>query len=104
MIDPFFKNLDFIIENSEVNEKSDLLEFLQQRFRVGVKVNLDYEKTGLDHDPIWLAKNPKILNSSDRNELIQLPSQLKSSKFKSKNDAEKDIYSKILEYLKSEKH
>jgi ribonuclease-3 len=101
MITPFFEDFDLIIKNSALNIKSELLEFLQGKFKTGIKINLEYEESGLAHSPTWIARNPKILDLNTQKILTNLPKNIISSKFKSKPDAEKDIYFKILEYLKS---
>ncbi|MHA2326533.1 MAG: ribonuclease III domain-containing protein [Promethearchaeota archaeon] len=103
LINPFYENTEIIIKNSEINIKSELLELLQYKFKTGVKIDLEYEKSGLEHNPTWIAKNPKILNIENKEELIHLPNSLKSSKCSSKINAEKEIFNKILEYLEREK-
>lgn len=99
LIDPFYRELDNIYHNSIISSKNLLLEFLQEKFKSSVIIELEYEKNGEEHDPIWVAKNPKILDRNKQFELIKIPIKLKSSKFRNKKEAEKDIYSKILNYL-----
>ncbi len=101
MITPFFEDIDEIIKKSTMNSKSELLEFLQNKFKTSIKINLEYDKRGLAHSPTWIARNPKIYNSSTQKKLTSLPKNMISSKFGNKPDAEKDIYFKILVYLKS---
>jgi len=100
MINPFLKNLDSIIENSTINNKSRLLEYLQERFKTRIMIKLGYEKGGFDHDPIWIAKKPQIIDKLSEKILIDLPAETKSREFGNKREAEMDIYLKILNYLK----
>ncbi|MCK4380955.1 MAG: hypothetical protein KAW51_07415 [Candidatus Lokiarchaeota archaeon] len=77
-----------------------MLEFLQEKFKTSIIIELEYRKSGSEHDPIWIAKNPKILEKEKQIELLEISRKLKSGTFKNKKDAEKDIYAKILRYLK----
>ena len=100
MINPFYEDLDSIIENSIPDNKNELLEFLQEKFKTGIIINLEYDKSGYEHDPNWIAKNPQIVERYTKEILIKLPEDLKSNAFGNKKDAERDIYLKILNYLK----
>ncbi len=100
IIDRFYEDLDFIIKDTMIFSKNVLLEYLQEKFKTNILIELKYEKSGLEHDPIWIAKNPIILEKDKKIKLIEIPNNLKSEKFIKKKDAEKDIYFKILEYLK----
>jgi len=100
MINPFFKDLDSIVENSISNNKNELLEFLQEKFKTGIIIKLEYEKSGYEHDPNWVVKNPQIVERDKQEVLIELPKDLKSYAFGNKKDAERDIYLKLLNYLK----
>ena len=100
MINPFYEDLDSIIENSIPNNKNELLEFLQEKFKTGIIIKLEYDKSGYEHDPNWIAKNPQIVERDTQEILIKLPEDLKTNAFGNKKDAEKDIYLKILNYLK----
>ncbi len=100
MINPFYEDLDSIIENSIPNNKNELLEFLQEKFKTGIIIKLEYDKSGYEHDPNWIAKNPQIVERYTQEILIKLPEDLKSNAFGNKKDAERDIYLKILNYLK----
>ena len=71
MIDPFFESFDSIINSSILNIKSELLEYLQGKFKTIVEIKLEYDVSGLAHNPTWIAKNPKILDSSTGNVLIK---------------------------------
>ncbi|MFX1574562.1 MAG: ribonuclease III domain-containing protein [Promethearchaeota archaeon] len=102
IIDPFYENLDIKSGNLILSKKNELLEFLQEKFKTNIYISLEYEKGGLEHDPTWIAKNPKILEKDIQKELFKLPKGFKSKKFTNKKDAEKDIYFKILDYLKNE--
>ena len=99
VIDPFYDELDILIQNSIISRKNVLLEILQERFKTSVIIKLEYEKYGEEHDPIWIARNPKILEKTKQIELMKIPKKLHSSKFRNKKDAEKDIYAKIIKYL-----
>ncbi|MFX0137857.1 MAG: ribonuclease III domain-containing protein [Candidatus Hodarchaeota archaeon] len=103
IIDAFYEDLDIIIQNSLISSKNVLLEFLQDKFKVNVIIELEYTKRGHEHDPIWIAKNPKIFEAGSQKELIMIAKDLKSAKFKNKKDAEKDIYAKILKYLEKKR-
>ncbi|MFW9969930.1 MAG: ribonuclease III domain-containing protein [Candidatus Odinarchaeota archaeon] len=100
LIDPFYEDLDSIIRNSIISSKNELLEFLQDKFKTSINIELEYKKSGFEYDPIWVAKNPKILDNTKQIELIQIPKKLKSGKFRTKKDAEKDLFTLILKYLK----
>jgi len=100
MINPFYEDLDSIIKNSIPNNKNELLEFLQEKFKTGIIIKLEYDKSGYEHDPNWIAKNPQIVERDTQEILIKLPEDLKTNAFGNKKDAEKDIYLKILNYLK----
>ncbi|MFW9990051.1 MAG: ribonuclease III domain-containing protein [Candidatus Odinarchaeota archaeon] len=99
LIKPFISDLDFLDQPSTISSKNTLLEFLQEKYKMPIMIELDYEKSGLEHDPIWKAKNPKIIDKQNQKTLITLSKNLKSDNFKNKKDAEKDIYAKILSYL-----
>ncbi|MFX1420545.1 MAG: ribonuclease III domain-containing protein [Promethearchaeota archaeon] len=105
IIDPFYKDLEKMIQKSIISTKNELLEYLQDIFKTSIKIELDYKRSGPDHDSIWIAENPKIFDKKNQKELKKIPGSLKSFEFKNKKDAEKDIYAKILNYLeKSENH
>lgn len=101
MIIPFFEDFDLIMNKSPLNIKSELLEFLQGKFKTSIKINLEYDESGLAHNPTWIARNPTIFDTNMQKLLTDLPKNMISSEFRNKPDAEKDIYLKILEYLKS---
>ena len=103
LIDPYYEDLDSIIQNSIISSKNILLEILQDKFKTSIMIKLEYEKSGYEHNPIWSAKNPIVIDKINQKELIKIPMNLKSSKFKNKKDAEKDIYAKILKYLTTNK-
>jgi ribonuclease-3 len=102
IIDPFYDNIELIIQNSIISSKNILLEYLQEKFKTNITIRLEYKKWGLEHDPIWIAQNPVILNKTKHKEVIKLPEEIESGKFKSKKEAEKDIYNKILKILVEE--
>ncbi|MHA1985696.1 MAG: ribonuclease III domain-containing protein [Promethearchaeota archaeon] len=102
MINPVFEDLDLIMNKSPINIKSELLEFLQGKFKTRIKINLEYDESGLAHNPTWIARNPKIIDANIQKQLIDLPRNMVSGEFGNKPDAERDIYLKILKYLKNE--
>jgi dsRNA-specific ribonuclease len=104
MITPFYEDLEIIIQNSIISSKNELLEFLQEKFKTNIIIKLEYDKSGYEHDPNWIAKNPQIVERYKKELLIELPDDLKSNVFRNKKDAERDIYLKILEYLKNEEN
>jgi ribonuclease-3 len=99
MITPFFNDFDSIIKNSTVDIKSELLEYLQGKFKTTIKINLEFNKSGLAHNLTWIARKPRIIDSNGKTILTDLPKNMISSEFKNKLDAEKDIYFKILEFV-----
>lgn len=101
IINRFYKDFEAIIENSTILNKNILLEFLQEKFKTSIFIKLDFEKRGLEHNPLWIAKNPQILDNNNKNKLIELPITLQSNEFRKKKDAEKDIYLKILNHIKN---
>ncbi len=101
LINPFYADFNSKIESSILSKKNELLEFLQEKFKTSIIVELEYEKKGVEHEPIWIAKHPKILERDNQKELVKLPKRLKSAKFTNKKEADKDIYARILEFLKN---
>ncbi|UCD01459.1 MAG: hypothetical protein JSV23_00050 [Promethearchaeota archaeon] len=102
IIDPFYENLDNIIQDSIISSKNVLLEFLQEKFKTNIIIKLEYQKSGkFEHEPIWVARNPRILEKDSEKELIKIPRNLKSDKFSNKKDADKNLYAKILKHLKN---
>ena len=104
MINPFYEDINTIIENTKEMSKNQLLEFLQERFKTNIKIKLEYEKRGYEHDPQWVAKNPQIVEGDKKRELLTLPKDLKSNAFGNKKATKDDIYIKILNYLKKNEH
>ena len=100
MINPFYEDLDVIIQKPTISSKNELLEFLQKKFKTNVVIELEYEKRGKEHNLIWIAKNPRVLEQTSQKELRELPKNLKSAKYNSKKKADRDIYAKILKFLK----
>ncbi len=102
MIDPFFGDLDLDTSNSMLQGKNELLEYLQKKYKTNITIKLEYEKSGPDHELSWIAKNPRILLKKDNeSELIEIPNNLKSDRFRNQKEADKDIYFKILKFLKN---
>ena len=99
MIDPFFRDLDIVASNSIISSKNALLEYLQKKYKTNITIKLEYEKSGPENNLIWIAKNPKFYINEDAIKLNNIPNSLKSNRVKSKQEAEKDIYFKILKNL-----
>jgi ribonuclease-3 len=101
IIDRFLIDKLRFIEESPHLYKNQLLEFLQEIVKFTPKILFEYDKFGPDNDLRWRAKNPQILDNNG-NIIFELPNDLKSKKFKSKKEAEKDLSLTILNYLKNE--
>ncbi len=99
IIDVFYDDWEKIIMGTSIFNKNILLEYLQQKFRITPSVKSQFEKYGPDHDLKWIAKNPKIFDQNDQLLLIKLPLDLKSEAFKSKKDAEQDLFIKIYKFF-----
>lgn len=103
MINPFYEDLNVIIQTSIISSKNALLEFLQEKYKTNIMIELEYEKSGIEHNPIWIAKKARILEQNSRKELVKIPGSLKSVKCNSKKMADKDLYAKILKFLEKKK-
>jgi len=94
----------FIIDwESKIRElphlyKNQLLEYLQNKFKITPTIKFDYIPLGPDDDRHWIAKNPVIIDNNQK-ELVKIPNHLKSGIFKTQKDAEKNISLKILKFL-----
>lgn len=102
VINRFYDNLDSIINETSILNKSKLLEHIQKRHRITPVIKTEFLNKGPDHAPKWIAKNPKILDGNNKI-LIPLKEDIKSEECKSKKEAEQDLYLKILNYLKRNK-
>jgi len=98
IIDRFITNWESLIKESPHLYKNQLLEYLQNKFKITPTIKFDYEKLGPDNDTHWVAKNPEIVDNNQK-ELIKLPNNLKSEVFRTHKDAEKNISLKILKHL-----
>ena len=98
IIDRFITNWESLIKESPHLYKNQLLEYLQNKFKTTPTIEYDFEKLGPDNDARWIAKNPVIVDINQK-ELIKVPNNLKSKRFKTKIEAEKNISLKILKYL-----
>lgn len=96
MIDRFFDDFDAIIKDSTIFNKSRLIEYIQKLHRMTPRIECIHENHGTDNKPKWVAKSPKIFPEKL---LIKLPKKLKSEEFRSINEAEQNLYKKILDYL-----
>ena len=99
IINIYFQDWDAIIKESTIFNKNKLLEFLQGQYKFTPKILCDFKNFGSDHKPRWVATNPKIYNQKNQL-LLKLPKELKSKFYKSQNQAEQELYLKILKYLK----
>ena len=101
ILDRYFYDWDSMIEQSSHLFKNQLLEYLQERYRIIPSFIFEYEKLGPDNDSRWIIKNPIIIDQNQRL-MVKIPSTLRSGEFRRKKDAEKDICLKILKYLQEE--
>ena len=102
IIDKFFQDWDSIIKESTIFNKNKLLEYLQSIYKLTPVIKCDFKNLGSDHEPKWVAMNPKVFNQN-KQLIIELPHELKSKSYKSQNQAEQELYLKILKYLKKQK-
>jgi len=100
IINTYFYNWDALIEGSSNLYKNQLLEYLQNIFKITPIIKFEYERFGPDNDAIWIAKNPEILDKQ-QNKIINLPNNLRSEKFSKIKDSEKDLSLKVLKYLQA---
>ena len=98
IIDRFITDWESLMKESPHLYKNQLLEYLQNKFKTTPTIKFDFEKLGPDNDTRWIAKNPVIVDINQK-ELIKVPNNLKSKRFKTKIEAEKNISLKILKYL-----
>ena len=98
IIDRFITDWESLIKESPHLYKNQLLEYLQNKFKTTPTIKLDFEEIDPKGDRRWIAKNPVIVDTNQK-ELIKVPNYLKSKKFKTKLEAEKNISLKILKYL-----
>lgn len=98
ILDKFFYDWDSLIKQSPHLNKNQLLEYLQDLYKFTPELKFEYERRGPLNDFRWIVKNPKILDQ-EQNEIIELPTTLRSEEYKRKKDAEKELSLKILKYL-----
>jgi ribonuclease-3 len=103
IINKFFQDWDSIILESSIFNKNKLLEYLQSIYKITPVVKCEFKNFGTDHEPKWIAMNPRVYNQKMQL-LIKLPKELKSKSYKSQNQAEQELYLKILKYLKKQKY
>ena len=103
IIDKFFQDWDSIIKESSIFNKNKLLEYLQSIYKCTPLVKCDFKNFGSDHEPKWVAMSPKIYNQK-KQLIVELPKEFKSKIYKSQNQAEQELYLKILKYLKKQKY
>ena len=102
MIHRFIGDLKLNVIDLNIASKNTLLEYLQKKFHTSVSIKLEYEKYGPDNSTLWIAKNPKFMVNDKLIELDKVPPNIISAKHKNKQEADKEIYLKILEYLGNE--
>ncbi|HEC37620.1 MAG TPA: hypothetical protein ENI29_05245 [bacterium] len=102
MIHRFFGDIGLKVRDLNIASKNTLLEYLQKKFHTNVSIKLDYEKFGPDDNTSWIAKNPKFVVNNKLTELDKVPPNIKSEKYKNKQEADKEVYLKILRYLRNE--
>ncbi len=98
IIDVFYKDYNNIVKDSRIFDKNQLLEYLQGIYKFTPTVKTQFEQTGPDHNSRFIATHPKIFNQNNE-EIMELPQRMRSNEYKSKKDAEKDLFKKILDYL-----
>jgi len=98
IIDRFITDWESLIKESPHLYKNQLLEYLQNKFKITPTIKLEFEEVDPKGDRRWIAENPVIVDTNQK-ELIKVPNYLKSEKFKTKLEAEKNISLKILKYL-----
>ena len=76
---------------------------MQSIYKLTPVVKCDFKNFGSDHEPKWVAINPKIYNQK-KQLLVELPEEMKSKSYNSQNQAEQELYLKILKYLKKKKY
>lgn len=101
IIDKFFDDWDSYLEESIDLSKNQLIEFIQEKFKLTPIIIYNYESIGPQHKLQWVARSPKILDRNNK-EIISLPDNLKSEEHRTKKEAEKDLSLRILEYLKKQ--
>jgi dsRNA-specific ribonuclease len=100
IFDKYFCDWDSMIKDSPHLNKNQLLEYLQDLYKLTPKLDFEYKNLGSENDPRWVAKNLKILDQNQKI-LTELPTRLRSEEYKRKTDAEKDLSLKILNYLRN---
>ncbi len=100
IINNYFYDWVSMIEQSPHLNKNQLLEYLQDIYKITPKLKFEYEKFGLENDSRWIVRNPKIIDQN-KEKIIEIPLTLKSAEFRRKKDAEKDLSLKILKFLQN---
>ncbi len=98
IIDRFITDWESLMKESPHLYKNQLLEYLQNKFKTTPTIKLEFKEIDPKGDRRWIAKNPVIVDINQK-ELIKVPNNLKSKRFKTKLEAEKNISLKILKYL-----
>jgi ribonuclease-3 len=101
ILDRYFYDWDSMVEQSPHLYKNQLLEYLQDIYKITPTLKFEYEKLGPTNDPLWVARNPEVIDPNQKR-IVEIPLSLRSEKFKRKKDAEKDLSLKILKYLQEE--
>jgi ribonuclease-3 len=100
IINNYFYDWVSMIEQSPHLNKNQLLEYLQDIYKITPKLEFEYEKFGPANDSRWIVRNPKIIDQN-KEKIIEIPLTLKSAEFRRKKDAEKDLSLKILKFLQN---
>jgi ribonuclease III len=102
IVDKFYPKWITLFEETTAFNKNKLLEFLQEQLKCTPQIELQYKKSGPDDNPMWKAKDPKILdkNNSELKSYSRILKGLESHTHKTKKEAEKDLYLQIYNYLK----
>jgi len=100
VINIYFQDWESIIKESSIFNKNKLLEFLQSKYKFTPIIRCEFQNFGPQNALKWIAMNPKIYDQK-KQLLIEFP-ELKSKYFKSKEEAEQDLYFKMLKSLKKE--
>jgi ribonuclease-3 len=101
IIDKFFDDWNYYLEENIDLSKNQLLEFIQEKFKLTPIITYEYESTGPQHNLQWVAIALKIIDQNNK-EIVLLPDDLRSEICRTKKDAEKDLSLRILKHLKKQ--
>ena len=98
IVNRFYKDWNKLMD-ATIFYKSDLNEYLQNRYRFNAEILYDYTPIGPQEDKYWIIKHPRILDPQGK-VLHEFPN-LKSKPFKTKKKAEQHLSKKILNRLEN---